>query len=363
MFLAKYYKGKKIFLTGHTGFKGSWMLSWLHQLGANIKGYSLEPLSGHQLYSAIKGDRLCDSIIANILDKERLEKEVNIFEPDIIFHLAAQPLVRYSYEEPLETFNVNAIGTANVLNAVRKLEKSCQVIAITTDKVYCNIEADYAYKETDRLGGYDPYSASKAAAEFIIDSYRNSFFNPKDVAQHGKSVAVARAGNVIGGGDWAKDRIIPDIIRALQNQEPVQVRNPKAIRPWQHVIEPLFGYLLLTSKMASDPVQYAGAYNFGPVSDDCWEVQKVVNTAIEVWGGGKFHTPPTEYKAVHEAGILKLDIDKAQQHLNWRPVFSAAEAIEKAVLWYKNFKGSNALDLIQKDIEHYEKKLLAVQPV
>jgi CDP-glucose 4,6-dehydratase len=362
MLLSNSFKGKKVFLTGHTGFKGSWLLTWLHLLGAQVKGYSLAPLPSQQLYTAIEGDELCDSVIANILDAEKLEKEIVGFKPDIIFHLAAQPLVRYSYEEPLETFNVNAIGTANVLNAVRKLEKPCQVVAITTDKVYYNTEADYAYKETDRLGGYDPYSASKAAAEIIIDSYRNSFVNPKDVAQHGKSIAVARAGNVIGGGDWAKDRIIPDIIRALQNQEPVQVRNPKAIRPWQHVIEPLFGYLLLASKMANDPVQYAGAYNFGPVSDDCWEVQKVVNKAIEAWGGGKFHTPSVDYKAVHEAGILKLDIDKAQQQLNWRPVFNAAEAIEKAVLWYRNFTGPNALDLVQKDITYYEQQLLTAQP-
>ncbi|OQP50811.1 CDP-glucose 4,6-dehydratase [Niastella yeongjuensis] len=362
MLLSNSYKGKKVFLTGHTGFKGSWLLTWLHLLGAQIKGYSLAPLLSQQLYSSIKGDELCDSVIANILDAEKLEKEIIDFEPDIIFHLAAQPLVRYSYEEPLDTFNVNAIGTANVLNAVRKLEKPCQVVAITTDKVYYNTESDYAYKETDRLGGYDPYSASKAAAEIIIDSYRNSFFNSKDVAQHSKSIAVARAGNVIGGGDWAKDRIIPDIIRALQNQEPVQVRNPKAIRPWQHVIEPLFGYLLLASKMANDPVQYAGAYNFGPVSDDCWEVQKVVNKAIEVWGGGKFQTPLGDYKAVHEAGILKLDIDKARQQLNWQPVFNAGEAIEKAVLWYKNFTGPNALDLMQKDITHYEQQLLTTQP-
>lgn len=358
MLLSNSFKGKKVFLTGHTGFKGSWLLTWLHLMEAQVKGYSLAPATDASLFSAIEGNNLCNSIIGDVLDVEKLKKEIVEFEPDFIFHLAAQPLVRYSYEQPLETFNVNAIGTANVLNSVRELKKPCTIVLITTDKVYHNCEKDYAYIETDKLGGYDPYSASKAAAEIIIDSYRNSFFNPKDVAQHGKSVAAARAGNVIGGGDWATDRIIPDIIRALQNQESVLVRNPKAIRPWQHVIEPLFGYLLLASKMANDPVQYAGAYNFGPLINDCWEVEKVVQRAIAVWGEGKFHTLPATQNKLHEAGILKLNVLKAQEQLNWQPVFNAGEAIEKTVLWYKQFKGSNAYDLICGDIRTYEQRLL-----
>lgn len=363
MLLSNSFKGKKVFLTGHTGFKGSWLLTWLYLMEANVRGYSLEPVRGSALYSDIDGDSLCDSIMANVLDDEKLKKEINEFEPDFIFHLAAQPLVRYSYEQPLETFNVNAIGTANVLNSVRYLKKACTIVLITTDKVYHNCEKDYAYIETDRLGGYDPYSASKAAAEIIIDSYRNSFFNPKDMAQHGKSVAVARAGNVIGGGDWATDRIIPDIIRSLQNHESVPVRNPKAIRPWQHVIEPLFGYLLLASKMANDPVQYAGAFNFGPHTNDCWEVEKVVHHAIQVWGEGHFHILPAAQNKLHEAGILKLDVLKAQQELNWKPVFNAGEAIEKTVLWYKQFTGSNAHDLICEDIKTYEQRLLISESV
>lgn len=362
MLLSKFYKGKKVFLTGHTGFKGSWLLTWLNLLGAQIKGYALAPVLDEQLFPAINGTELCDSVIADILDTQKLQKEILEFEPDVIFHLAAQPLVRYSYEQPLETFNVNGIGTANLLNAVRLLNKPCSVVLITTDKVYSNMETDYAYKETDRLGGYDPYSASKAAAEIIIDSYRSSFFNPGNIHLHGKSIAVGRAGNVIGGGDWAKDRIIPDIIRSLQKQESIFVRNPKAIRPWQHVLEPLFGYLLLAEKMATDPVKYAAPFNFGPFASDCWEVEKVVNRAIEVWGEGQFHTPPAEYKAVHEAGILKLDILKARQQLNWQPVFNAGEAIQKAVLWYKYYNGSNALDLVQKDILSYEEQLLTLEP-
>jgi CDP-glucose 4,6-dehydratase len=358
MLLSNSFKGKKVFLTGHTGFKGSWLLTWLHMMEANVKGYSLEPPSGAALFSAIDGKNLCDSIIADVLDVEKLKKEVVEFEPDFIFHLAAQPLVRYSYEQPLETFNVNTIGTANVLNAVRYLKNACTIVLITTDKVYYNTEKDYSYIETDRLGGYDPYSASKAAAEIIIDSYRNSFFNPKDVTQHGKSVAVARAGNVIGGGDWAKDRIIPDIIRALQSQESVTVRNPKAIRPWQHVIEPLFGYLLLASKMAINPIQYTSAFNFGPLTSDCWDVEKVVHHAIKVWGEGHFHILPASQNKLHEAGILKLDVLKARQQLNWQPVFNAGEAIEKTVSWYKQFTGSNAYDLVCENIYTYEQRLL-----
>jgi CDP-glucose 4,6-dehydratase len=360
MLLSNQYKGKKVFVTGHTGFKGSWLLAWLYLLDAQVKGYSLDPLPEQKLFSAIKGGDLCDSTIANILDGERLQKEIITFEPDIIFHLAAQPLVRYSYEAPLETFNVNAIGTANLLNAIRKLDKPCSVVLITTDKVYINTETDYAYKETDRLGGYDPYSASKAAAEIMIDSYRSSFFNPKNIHQHSKSIGVGRAGNVLGGGDWSKDRIIPDIIRSLQKQESILVRNPKSVRPWQHVIEPLFGYLLLAAKMIADPGKYAEAFNFGPLTSDCWTVERVVNVAIDVWGDGRFHTTEVQ-KAVHEAGILKLNILKAQQQLNWQPVFSAAEAIEKAVLWYKCFNGSNAFELIQKDIISYEQQLAAVE--
>jgi len=236
------YKGKKIFLSGHTGFKGSWMLTWLHQLGAEVRGYALTPENENDLYNLINGDKLCNSVIGDIRDKEKLVNTIIDFQPDFIFHLAAQPLVRRSYEMPLYTFEVNVNGTVHLLEAIRNLQKKCTVVIITTDKVYENQETDYAYREDDKLGGYDPYSASKAAAEIVVSSYRNSFFNPADYEKHKKAIATARAGNVIGGGDRAADRIVPDIIHALETGMPVIVRNPYAVRPWQHVLDPLSGY-------------------------------------------------------------------------------------------------------------------------
>lgn len=239
------YKGKKVLLTGHTGFKGSWMLAWLQQLGATVKGYALAPENETDLYYLLDADKLCDSVIADIRDQNKISEVVKEFQPDFVFHFAAQPLVRRSYKMPVYTFEVNVMGTANVLEAVRHLSKSCSVVIVTTDKVYENKEWGIPYRETDPLGGYDPYSASKAAAEMVVSSCRNSFFNPGDFEKHKKGVASARAGNVIGGGDRAKDRIIPDIIRGIEKNESIVVRNPEAVRPWQHVLEPLSGYLLL----------------------------------------------------------------------------------------------------------------------
>ncbi|CAF4669314.1 unnamed protein product, partial [Rotaria sp. Silwood1] len=297
---------------GHTGFKGSWMLYWLKMLGAEVKGYALTPEGEVNLFDAIKGSELSESIISDIRDKDKVEKEILEFKPDFIFHLAAQPLVRLSYDTPVETFDVNAIGTANVLNAVRFLDDPCVVILITTDKVYENNESHHRYNENDRLGGYDPYSASKACAEIIISSYRNSFFNTNDYAHHKKSVSSARAGNVIGGGDWAKDRIVPDIVRALQSKKEIFVRNPSAIRPWQHVLEPIGGYLHLGTKIVDDPVNYSQAWNFGPNIEDDLTVEELVNLSIKFWGFGEYHKP-TLTNQPHEAGLLKLDITKAKE--------------------------------------------------
>lgn len=334
--LAHYYQGKKVFLTGHTGFKGSWLLYWLHLLGAEVKGYALAPESDVDHYNIIKGDDLCESVIADIRDGARLIKEVQEFEPDYVFHLAAQPLVRLSYEIPSETFAVNAIGTANVLDAVRALKKKCTVILITTDKVYENKEWHYPYRETDRLGGYDPYSASKACAELVISSYRNSFFNPATYSVHQKTIASARAGNVIGGGDWAKDRIIPDIVRALQKDEVISVRNPKSIRPWQHVLDPLGGYLHLGAKLAENPGGFSDSYNFGPFSEDNLTVEELVNQALGYWEKGQYATPNLTDQP-HEAGLLKLDISKAINELKWEPQYDAKTAISVTLAWYKAF--------------------------
>jgi CDP-glucose 4,6-dehydratase len=331
------YKGKKVFLTGHTGFKGAWMLKTLSLLGAEIKGYALEPQTQNDLFHLIEGKKLCQSVIADLRDKERLESEIVAFQPDFIFHLAAQPLVRLSYEIPAETFEVNVIGTANVLDGVKRLQKKCSVVLITTDKVYYNNEWIYPYRENDRLGGYDPYSASKACAELLIDSYRNSFFNIKDYDKHLKGIAVARAGNVIGGGDWSKDRLIPDIVRSLMINNSIIIRNPNAVRPWQHVLEPIVGYLSLGMHLENEPFSFSQAYNFGPQSEDALSVEAMVKLTIDSWGSGEYQIE-NESNQPHEAGLLKLDISKVKSELNWIPKMKAIETVQFTIDWYKNFK-------------------------
>jgi CDP-glucose 4,6-dehydratase len=352
--LKKTYQGKKVFVTGHTGFKGSWLLKILSLLGAEIKGYALEPQTPADLYCLLKGETLCESVIADLRNRNQLTKEVLDFQPDFIFHLAAQPLVRLSYEIPSETFEVNAIGTANVLDAVRSLEKKCQVILITTDKVYHNNEWEYPYRENDRLGGYDPYSASKACAELVIDSYRNSFFNVKDYNKHQKAIAVARAGNVIGGGDWAKDRLLPDIARALINNETIIVRNPLSVRPWQFVLEPLSGYLQLGAALQNEPAKFAQAYNFGPNASDVLLVENMVEIAIEQWGKGKYENKISTNQP-HEAGVLKLDISKVVGELGWKPLLSAKEAVAITVSWYKEYNQpkKNIVEFTEQQIQHF----------
>lgn len=332
--ILSYYKGKKIFITGHTGFKGAWLITWLHLLGADIKGYALAPEDDKGLFSIISSQIEFENVIADIRDKERLQREIQNFQPEIVFHLAAQALVRRSYQIPSETFEINAVGTANVLEAVKKLNGKCTIIVITTDKVYQNREIDYHYKETDELGGYDPYSASKAAAEIVISSFRDSFFNPRNYADHRKAVASVRAGNVIGGGDWNKDRIIPDIIRSLISLKPVSVRNPKAIRPWQHVLEPLHGYLLLGKLLNEEPGKFSGAFNFGPLPNDHLPVEELVTLALECWGNGSWQDN-SDSTQPHEAGLLKLDISKARAELNWKPKLTSKEAIQWTISWYK----------------------------
>lgn len=334
--LKQNYQGKRVFLTGHTGFKGSWMLKTLHLLGAEVKGYALLPNTSDDLYHLIKGDEICDSTIADLRDRETLKNELLAFQPDFVFHLAAQPLVRLSYEIPSETFEINAIGTANLLDAVRLLTKACSVVLITTDKVYHNNEWEYPYRENDRLGGYDPYSASKACTELIIDSYRNSFFNLATYQLHQKGIAVGRAGNVIGGGDWSKDRLIPDIAKALVKNEEIVIRNPKSVRPWQHVLEPVVAYLLLGTYLASDPVKYSQAYNFGPYATDALPVQKMVELAINEWNEGSYKVEQLSDQP-HEAGLLKLDISKAIKELNWNPKYNATQAVQASIDWYKEF--------------------------
>jgi CDP-glucose 4,6-dehydratase len=332
--LKETYQNKKVFLTGHTGFKGAWLAACLYLAGAKIKGYALAPEYANGLFNLLQPLAIMESIIADIRDKELLQKEIESFQPDYVFHLAAQPLVRRSYEIPAETFDVNVTGTANLLEAVKNLCKECTVIVVTTDKVYENKEEDILYNEEDTLGGYDPYSASKACAEIVVSSFRNSFFNPKNFDIHKKGIATVRAGNVIGGGDWSKDRIIPDIVRSLKEGRNIEVRNPIAIRPWQHVLEPIGGYLVLGSVLQKEPLKYSRAYNFGPLPQDHLYVKELVEAAIKNWGSGQW-TDISDAEQVHEANLLKLDISRAMRELRWKPKLNAVQAVDWTIQWYK----------------------------
>lgn len=351
-YLRSIYSGKRVFLTGHTGFKGAWMLQILQWLGANVKGYSLAPEKAGDLYHQIKGDALCySSEIADICDKQKLQTEMGRFAPDFVFHLGAQALVRRGYDMPSYTFLVNAQGTAHVLDAMRVLDNPSIGVMITTDKVYDNPERGEPFKEDDKLGGYDPYSASKAAAEIVIDSFRRSFFNPKDYPKHKKAIAAARAGNVIGGGDYSDDRIIPDIVRAISFGETVGLRNPNSVRPWQHVLEPVGAYLLLGAKMTEDPVKYSTAYNFGPNPEDMLTVEELTKVFIDSYGAGSHKTIPQE-NAPHEAKLLLLDSTRAMDHLGWKSHMNAHTAIKWTAEWYAD-KHRTAHEKCMSQIQQY----------
>lgn len=333
-YLKSHFSNKRVFITGHTGFKGAWLTALVHDIGAKVKGYALEPQYENGLFSLLKSLHIIDSVIGDIRDSARLTTEIINFQPDYIFHLAAQPLVRRSYEMPAETFAINVVGTANVLEAVNKLPGKCTIIVITTDKVYDNQEQNLLYKEDDKLGGYDPYSSSKACAELAVSSFRSSFFNISNISFHQKAVATARAGNVIGGGDWNQDRIIPDIILSLMAKRPIELRNPLAVRPWQHVLEPLGGYLLLAASLSENPNNFSKPYNFGPLPDDHLTVQQLAETAIAVWGDGAWKDV-SKAGQLHEAHLLKLNISRAVTELHWKPKLNAVEAIEWTIHWYR----------------------------
>jgi CDP-glucose 4,6-dehydratase len=339
--LAPYFKNKKVLLTGHTGFKGSWMLQTLAKMGASICGYSLAPNTPTDLFYQIDGDALCtQNLYEDIRDATRLKQAIISFEPDYIFHLAAQPLVIDSYTNPLYTFEVNAQGTANLLDALQHLHKKCICVCITTDKVYDNPETGIPFVETDKLGGHDPYSASKAAAEIIINSYRQSFFAPTQFDTHQKAISSVRAGNVIGGGDFAQHRIVPDIVKSIANDEQLILRNPGATRPWQHVIEPIGAYLLLATKMWDEPTNFATAFNFGPETHDVLTVQALVDKAIAVYGKGSY-VIQQDPNQKHEAQNLMLDISKAKTALHWQPKYNALQSIGKTIEWYMDARNGD----------------------
>lgn len=350
----KAFSGKRVFITGHTGFKGSWLSYWMQSIGAVVKGYALSSETQPNLFSNLKLEKSIESVIGNINDFSTLLQEIITFKPDFIFHLAAQPLVRRSYKFPLETFQTNVVGTANVLQTLNHLNSPCVCVCITTDKVYHNNEWVYPYRENDRLGGYDPYSASKACSEMVISSFSNSYFNQRNYSDHYKAIASARAGNVIGGGDWSEDRLLPDIVRSLIAKKDIVIRNPSAVRPWQHVIEPLAGYMQLALLLQKDIHKYTGSWNFGPRPEDNFSVLELSKIAINIWGGGHLDISP-DTNAPHEAHLLRLDISKATGQLNWSPKLRAEDAIRRTVQWYKAFySGSDARKLMEEDVKYYQ---------
>ena len=351
MTLPETFANRRVFVTGHTGFKGAWLAEWLATLGAEVSGYALDPPTQPNLFDALDlGGRL-HHVVADIRDHDRLESEVRAADPSVIFHLAAQALVRRAYDEPRETFATNVMGTANVLEAARACPSVRVVVVVTSDKCYQNLETGRAFRETDAMGGRDPYSASKGCAELVTAAYRDSFF------ADGAAVASVRAGNVIGAGDWAADRIIPDCVRALTAGRPIRVRNPDAVRPWQHVLEPLSGYLWLAALMLRDPHRYEGAWNFGP-RDTAGDkpVRWVVERFLDEWGSGLWTTPAGGGHQPHEAHNLRLDSAKAREQLGWAPVWDAQTAVRQTATWYREYyrAAATARRLVEHQLQAYQ---------
>ena len=342
-----FWQGKRVFLTGHTGFKGSWLSLWLCSLGAQVKGYALLPPTSPSLFNEAKVGKVIDSQIGDIRDQGALYESMLEFNPDILIHMAAQPLVRYSYDAPIETYEINVIGTAKVLEVARSCINLKAIVNITTDKCYENDGRSQGYKENDPMGGYDPYSSSKGCAELVASAYRRSFMQ-----EQGIGLASVRAGNVIGGGDWAGDRLIPDILRSFEKSEPVIIRNPKATRPWQHVLEPLSGYLVLAQKLYKNQEEYAESWNFGPNEKDVRPVDWILDKMIAKWPGSSWRLDVSSNP--HEADFLKLDISKAESRLSWRPIWGLNQTLERIVNWHQVWlnKG-NMQDVCLAEIEEY----------
>jgi CDP-glucose 4,6-dehydratase len=358
--MKSFYGNKRVLITGHMGFKGSWLCEWLLALGAEVHGYSLLPPTRPSLFNQLKlAKRIRSHTVGDVRDLGALVRTMRRVEPDFVFHLAAQPLVRLSYEKPTETFDTNVMGTVNVLEATRRTGHQVSVVCITTDKVYENTEKGRPFREKDPFGGHDPYSASKGACEIAISSYRRSFFNTPDSPVW---VASARAGNVIGGGDWAKDRIVPDVIRALRRGEPIPVRNKTSTRPWQHVLEPLGGYLTLGAVLAARERfgEVCGGFNFGPNPRANRTVKELVEEMLK-WEAGTW-VDKSDPNAVHEAGLLNLDVRKARRILGWKPRWGFEETVRQTVTWYSSVvKGGDPIWMTQRQIEEYDGGLLLTQ--
>lgn len=349
-----FYCGKRVLVTGHTGFKGSWLSIWLHELGAEVVGVSQDPFTNRDNYvlSGI-GNKMMADLRSDICDGRKMKEIFQKYQPEIVFHLAAQPLVRYSYEQPVETYEANVMGTIHVMEAIRATSSVKVGVMITTDKCYDNKEQMRGYKEDDPFGGYDPYSSSKGACEIAIQSWRRSFFNPEDYGKkHHVSLASVRAGNVIGGGDWALDRIIPDCIKALEQDKVIDIRSPKAIRPWEHVLEPLSGYMLLAKKQWEHPTEFCEGWNFGPESESVSTVWEVATELIKNYGKGELKDS-SDPNAVHEAKLLMLDITKAKTKLGWKPRMNMQQCMDLVADWYKRYQKEDVYQLCVEEIEKF----------
>ena len=350
-----FWKGKRVLLTGHTGFKGGWLSLWLQSMGAQVVGYALAPPTNPSLFEVAQVGQGMTSIIGDIRDLAQLKKVFAEHKPEIVIHMAAQPLVRYSYVEPVETYSTNVMGTVNLLEAVRSTGSVRAVVNVTTDKCYENREWVWGYRENEAMGGYDPYSSSKGCAELVTAAYRKSYFHSEKYKEHGVAIASGRAGNVIGGGDWADDRLIPDIMRAITGGKPVHIRNPNAIRPWQHVLEPLSGYLILAQKLFEDGATYAEGWNFGPNDEDAKPVQWIVEKLTQSWDeGASWLLDGGDHP--HEAHYLKLDCSKAKARLNWYPRWHLEEALSKIVEWQRKYHQREHMQAVTlEQIEIYSK--------
>lgn len=352
MSMRDFYKNKKVFITGHTGFKGSWLTLWLTMMGAKVLGYALDPNTDPSLFNVLNLHKDIDHVIGDIRNFEKLREVITEFKPEIVFHLAAQPLVRLSYKEPRLTYETNVMGTVNLLEAIRQTKSVRAVLNVTSDKCYENKEWVWGYREIDPMGGYDPYSSSKGCSELITAAYRNSYFKNSETA-----IASARAGNVIGGGDWAEDRLIPDIVRSLSQGKQIIIRNPKATRPWQHVLEPLSGYLLLGKLLYEKGQEFAEAWNFGPSDSSTMTVEEIVKKSIEIWGSGSYIVNSSERP--HEANLLKLDVSKSFMRFRWSPQLDYSQTLQKTISWYREHYESSPeiARLSKRQITEYESRI------
>ncbi len=349
------YNNRKVLVTGHTGFKGSWLCLILKKLGADVYGYALEPPTNPNLFKEANIAELITSFIGDIRDLDKLKKAILKVQPEIVIHMAAQALVRESYKLPVETYAINVMGTVNLLESCRHTPSVKAIVNVTTDKCYDNKEWHWGYRETEPMGGYDPYSNSKGCSELVTSSFRNSYFNPNNYSEHGVAIASARAGNVIGGGDWAEDRLIPDFIRAISKGEEVKIRSPYAIRPWQHVLEPLTGYLSLASKLFSEGSRYAEGWNFGPDDKDARNVEWITDSICKLWADGAYYSVDT-HPQPHEANYLKLDCSKAKAELGWVPKWDINTTLKSIVDWNKAFlNGENIRKVTENQINEYFK--------